>query len=147
MKLQLQWQWDKLPSLPFPPPPHHTHAVHVYYACEIGKFITVIKSERQALGRNCFRKKLLQENKFFSYQFKKSTHGLSIICHESFQTQRSNFDSLYFVFHICDIFSSGNLFFNPKVTPSWHCGSSHHHLVENVLIFIMKGLKVYYSNC
>ena len=78
-------------------------------------------------------------------------HSVQIVLEKSYykkiKPKDPNFDSLYFVFHICDIFSSGNLFFNPKVTPSWHCGSSHHHLVENVWIFTMKGLKVYYSNC
>ena len=49
-------------------------------------------------------------------------------------------DSLYFVPNISHIFSSENLFFNLKVTPSWHFGSSHrHNHVENVLIVIVKG--------
>ena len=35
-----------------------------------------------------------------------------------FKPKDPNFDPLYFVVHISDTFSSENLFFNPKVTPS-----------------------------
>lgn len=79
----------------------------------------------------------------FPSSLKKSTHGLSIFCHEHFIPQDQNIAYLYFVAHISHNFSSENLLFSPKVTPRWHFGSSHHHLVENVVIFIV-GLKVCY---
>ena len=53
---------------------------------------------------------------FFPSSIKKSTHGLSIFCHEHFIPQDQNIAYLYFVAHISHI-SSENLLFSPKVTP------------------------------
>ena len=63
-----------------------------------------------------------------------------------FKPKDPNINSLYFVAHTSQNFTSDNFFFfNPKATLSVHFGSSHHHLVENVLMFITKGFIVYYN--
>ena len=74
------------PTSPSPPPPSYpiTHMLCM--------FIVYVRSE-------CFYSDQVLEKGtqwklfcfVFSFQFKKSAHGLSIICHESFQTQRSKF--------------------------------------------------------
>ena len=65
-----------------------------------------------------FKSRSVQENNFFPSSLKKSTHGLSIFCHEHFIPQDQNIAYLYFVAHISHIFSSENLLFtSPKVTP------------------------------
>ena len=135
------------PTSPFPPPPI-THMLcmfimHVRLECLLQWSSLRDRHSVEIVLEKSYYKKI----NFFLISLKKVHMVYQLFVMNHFKPKDPNFDSLYFVFHICDIFSSGNLFFNPKVTPSWNFGSSHHHLVENVLIFTMKGLKVYYSNC
>ena len=99
-------------------PPPTPIPSHICCTCEIRMFH---HADQDFIGTSTywilFLKVSTRKQFCFHPVLKKSTHGLSIFCHEHFIPQDQNIAYLYFVAHISHIFSSENLLFSPKVTP------------------------------